>query len=136
LLFFASKDTYVYQLDAKTGNLLWKYQAGAKLEKGPQVAEKVVYQYARNKGLSAINKETGERLWQMADGVDLLAKANDRAYVITKTGMLIVMDNRKTKQLYSVDFAAVSRYASNVADSKIYIADTRGRIACLKPIEW
>jgi len=68
-------------------------------------------------------------------GVDLLAEANGKAYVITNVGTLVVMDNKKAKQLYSVNFANVSRYAANVADSKIYIGDKAGRVACLKPID-
>jgi outer membrane protein assembly factor BamB len=135
-LFAASKDTNVYRLNVKTGKLVWKHQTGAMLEKGPQVTERIVYQYARNEGLSAIDKENGGLLWQLADGVDLLAEADGKAYVITKAGTLVVMDNKKAKQQYSVDLSAVSRYAANVADSKIYIADKSGRIACLKPIKW
>ena len=135
-LFAASKDTNVYRLDVKTGKLVWKHQTGAMLEKGPRVTEKIVYQYVRNEGLSAIDKTSGGLLWQLAEGVDLLAEANGKAYVITKVGTLVVMDNKKAKQQYSVDFAGVSRYAANVADSKIYIADKSGRIACLRPIRW
>jgi outer membrane protein assembly factor BamB len=135
-VFVASKDTKVYKLNAKTGKFVWKYQMGAMLEKGPQVTDSTVYQYARNEGLSAIDKESGKLLWQLGDGVDLLAESDGKAYVITKTGMLIVMDNKKAKQLYSVDFEAVSRFASNTTDSKIYIADKRGRIACLQPIKY
>jgi outer membrane protein assembly factor BamB len=135
-LFVASKDTNIYRLNAKTGKFIWKYQMGAMLEKGPQVTDKTVYQYARDEGLSAIDKESGKLLWQLSDGVDLLAEADGKAYVITKTGMLIVMDNKKAKQLCSLDFAAVSRFAGNTTDSKIYIADTTGRIACLQPIKY
>lgn len=135
-LFVASKDTNIYRLNAKTGKFVWKLQMGAMLEKGPQVTERTVYQYARDEGLSAIDKESGKPLWQLSEGVDLLAEADGKAYVIMKTGTLVVMDNKKAKQLYSVDFAAVSRYACNTTDSKIYIADTRGRIACLQPIKY
>jgi outer membrane protein assembly factor BamB len=135
-LFVASKDTDVYRLNAGNGKLIWKHQTGAMLEKGPLVTESIVYQYARGEGLSAIDKENGKLLWQMADGEDLLAESNGKAYVITKTGTLAVMDNKKTKQLYSADFTAVSRYASNTTDSRIYIADTNGRIACLQPIKY
>jgi len=45
------------------------------------------------------------------------------------------MDNARTKLLYTVNFASVSIYAANTKDSKIYIADERGRIACLEPVE-
>jgi outer membrane protein assembly factor BamB len=135
-LFAASGDTNVYRLNARTGKFVWKYQTGAKLEKGPQVTQGVVYQYVRDEGLVAIDKESHERIWQLAEGVDLLAEADGKAYVITKVGTLVVMDNKKAKQLCSVDFAGVSRYASNAADSRIYIADKSGRIACLQPIKY
>jgi len=135
-LFAASKDTNIYRLDAKTGKLVWKYQMGAMLEKGPQVTEKIVYQYARNEGLSAIDKESKKLLWQLEEGLDLLAEAEGKAYVITKDETLVVMDNKKAKQLYSVDLSGVSRYAVNVGDSKIYVADKEGRIACISPIKY
>jgi hypothetical protein len=135
-LFIASKDTNIYKLNERTGKFVWKYQMRAMLEKGPQVTERTIYQYARDEGLSAIDKESGKLLWQLGKGVDLLAEADGKAYVITKMGTLVVIDNKKAKQLYSVDFEAVSRFASNTTDSKIYIADTRGRIACLQPIKY
>jgi hypothetical protein len=135
-LFAASRDTNVYRLNAQTGKFVWKYQTGAKLEKGPQVTQGVVYQYVRDEGLLAIDKEGHKPLWQLADGVELLAESQGKAYVITKTGTLIVMDNKKAKQIHIVDLSGVSVYATNVADSKIYIAGEQGRIACLSPIRY
>lgn len=134
-LFFASKDTNVYRLDILTGRFVWKYQAGAVLNKGPRVTREVVYQCVGNKGLAAIDKSSGKALWQLAENADLLARTSGKSYVITKDGKLVVMDDNKAKQLYSVNFAGVSRYATNVEDSKIYIADKSGRIACLEPVE-
>jgi len=135
-LFAASGDTNVYRLNARTGKFVWKYQAGAKLEKGPQVTQGVVYQYVRDEGLVAIDKESGKLLWQLADGVELLAESEGKAYVITKAGTLAVMDNKKAKQVYTVDLSGVSIYVTNVVDSRIYIADKEGRIACLQPIKY
>jgi hypothetical protein len=135
-LFAASRDTNIYRLNARNGKFVWKYQTGAKLEKGPYVTEKVVYQYSSNEGLLAIDKEGGKLLWQLPDGVDLLAEADGKAYVITKTGRLTVMDNKKAKQVSAVDISGVSVYVTNVADARIYIADKQGRIACLQPIKY
>ncbi len=107
----------------------------AMLDRGPRVTEKIVYQYVRDKGLTAIDRETGKKIWQLPEGVDLLAEAKGKAYVITNEGTLVVMDNKKAKRQYCVDFVGVSRYAVNTVDSKIYVADKSGRIACLKPVE-
>jgi len=135
-LFVASKDTYVYKLNVWRGTPpVWKYQTGALLDRCPRVTRQVVYQYVRYKGLSAIDRKSGTAMWQLPEGVDLLAEANGKAYVITNMRTLVVMDNKTAKRLYSVNFARVSRYAANVEDSKIYIADESGRIACLRPVE-
>jgi hypothetical protein len=138
-LFFASKDTNVYRVDIvglpMKRQLVWKYQTDGVLENAPHVTYAVVYQYVPRKGVTAIDKDNGKFMWSVPGGVELLAEANGRAYVITKNSTLVVMDNLRAKRLYSVNFAEVSRYAANMADSNIYIADDRGRVACLQPVE-
>lgn len=136
-LFFASKDTNIYRVDivdAQKKEFVWKYQTEAVLDRAPRVGEKIVYQYVLYKGLVAINKENGKLVWEVPGGIDLLAEAAEKAYVIAK-GRLVVMDNKNAKHLYSVNFAAVTKHSANTADSKIYIANEAGRIACIKPIE-
>ncbi len=134
-LIFASKDTNVYSLDLFSGELEWKYKAGAVLKEGPVVTARVVYQYVEERGLAAIDKISGTFKWQVADGVELLAESRGRAYVISKECKLIVMDNSQAELLYSVNLTGVSKYSANVNDSKMYVADARGRIACLQPAE-
>jgi outer membrane protein assembly factor BamB len=137
-LFFACADTNVYRVDIvgfpEQKRFVWKYQMPGILEKAPRVTRQFVYQYAITKGVTAIGK-AGTFLWNVPLGVDLLAEYNDKAYVITEDRKLVVMDNIESKRLYSVNFAAVTRHASNVTDSMIYIADERGRVACLQPVE-
>ncbi len=138
-LFFASKDTNVYRVDIvglpEKKRLVWKNQTAAVLDKAPRVTQEVVYQHVSGKGVAAIDKETGSSLWLVPGGVDLLAESKSKAYVITKAETLVVMDNTKGKKLYSVNFAGVSIHAANIGDGKIYIADKRGRVACLQPAE-
>lgn len=137
-LFFASKDTNVYRIDIVnpvTAELAWKYQIPSIPLKAPRVTQRVVYQYAPAKGLIAIDKRRGTLLWLLPQGTDLLAEAERKAFVFTNNKTLAVMDNARKKLLYTVNFADVSIYAANTKDSKIYIADKRGRVACLEPVE-
>ena len=138
-LFFASADTSVYRVDIvglpEMKRLVWKYQAAGVLEKAPRVTQEVVYQQVRGKGVTAIDKETGSFLWRVPGGVDLLAEARGKAYVITKARKMVVMDNTKARKLYSVNFGAVTVHVANTGDEKIYIADKRGRVMCLQPAE-
>jgi outer membrane protein assembly factor BamB len=138
-LFFASKDTNVYRVDMVglplKRQLIWKYQTAGVLDSEPRVTQQVIYQNVLGKGLTAIDKQSGQFIWSVPGGVDLLVEAKDRAYVITKNRKLVVMDNLSSKKLYSANFAEVTRHTTNITDSKIYIADERGRIACLQPVK-
>lgn len=134
--FFASKDTHVYRVDIAgptSAKMIWRYQTEAILDREPRVTAAAVYQYAVGRGLTAIDKRSGQALWSLPEGVDLLAEAGAKAYVITKLKTLVVMDNATGKQLYSVNFAPVTKYAANAADANIYVADDRGHVACLRP---
>jgi len=138
-LFFASRDTNVYRVDMfglpERKQLIWKYQTAAVLEDSPIVTQGIVYQHVKGKGLTAINKNTGSALWQVPGGVDLLTEAGNKAYVITNTRTLVVMDNVSSKKLYTVNLTGITKHTSNITDDKIYIADNLGRIACLQPVE-
>jgi outer membrane protein assembly factor BamB len=137
-LYFAIKGTYVYRIDIDypmSARLGWRCQMPGILDRAPRVTRQVVYQYAISGGMTAINKQNGSSLWSLKQGTDLLAEANGKAYIFTNAGALAVMDNSGGKTLYTVNFANVSRYAANTEDSKIYIADQRGRLACLEPVE-
>ncbi len=138
-LYFASEDTNVYRVDMvgmpEQTRLIWKHQTAAILKDAPIVTREIVYQHVKGKGLTAINKNTGTALWHVPGGVDLLTEAKNKAYVITDTRTLVVMDNIKAKKLYAVNLTGVTKHASNITDDKIYIADNIGRIACLQPIE-
>ncbi|MHC4560406.1 MAG: hypothetical protein ACYS80_24240, partial [Planctomycetota bacterium] len=112
-----------------------KYQTAGVLVREPRVTQQVVYQHVPGKGLTAVDKQSGQFMWSVPGGVDLLAEVNDRAYVITKNRKLVMMDNLSAKKIYSVNFAEVTRHTANITDSKIYIADERGRIACLQPTQ-
>ena len=137
-LFFASEDTNVYRLDITDmlmHRFVWKCQMAGMLRTSPSITKDVVYQQVYSKDLTAIDKYSGSILWSVPDGIDLLAEYMGKAYVITKDQILVVMENSTGRKLYSVNFKGVSKHAGNTTDSKIYIADKTGRIACLKPFK-
>lgn len=134
-LFFASKDTKVYNLNISSGRFMWKYQTGAVLDAAPVVTEKMVYQYVDGKGLAAIDRETGKLVWQEASAMGLLAEIEDDAFVLTSDEKILVMDNAKAQQKKKLSVPGVTAFVSNTKDSKIYIADKQGRLSCIEPTE-
>ncbi len=134
--FLASKDTHVYRIDVTDTNtvqLTWRFQTEAVLDREPRVTERFVYQYATGRGVTAIDKQTGRAAWARPEGVDLLAEAGGKAYIITRVRTLAVMDNATGKRLYSVNCAPVTGHAANTENARIYVADGLGRVVCLEP---
>jgi outer membrane protein assembly factor BamB len=134
--YFACRDTNVYRIDmteTASARLAWRFQTESVLDRCPRVTGGLVYQYAPGRGLSAIDKQTGQAAWHLPDGLDLLAEAQGKAYVITTVRTLAVVDNSTGKRLYSVNCAPVIGHASNTGDARIYVVDAQGRVACLEP---
>jgi outer membrane protein assembly factor BamB len=129
-LYVGSENTKLYKLDIETGRSGWAtpFQAGARLTDLAVVGRRAVYQRAGDNGLYAIDKDSGEMLWQVSEGTGLLAEKGETAFVFAEPGVLVVMDNGTGKKLYSVNFAGVSRYVTNTTDSTIYVSDARGRV--------
>jgi len=94
-----------------------------------------LYQYVWGKGLTALSRTDGQLQWKVPGGLELLSEKGGKSYVITEDQKLVVMDNIQCKELYTVNFSDVTRYVSNTEDSRIYIGDDSGRVACLEPVE-
>jgi len=133
---FADRDMSVYRVDVSEPprvDLAWKLQAEGILDRPPLVTQSIVYQYAPGRGLAAVNKQSGQAVWALREGNDLLAEAGGKAYVITKQKTMAVMDNTSGRRLFWVNFAPVANHAANAMDAKIYVADAQGHVACLTP---
>ena len=138
-LFFSSKDMNVYRVDVPTiytKSFVWKTLVPGMIQKPPRVTDDMVYQSSFNNkmSISCIDRDSGRIIWEVPGGIELLAQARGRAYIITEDGKLVVMHNASAKQVFSVNFAGVTRQAYNTIDSKIYIGDKSGRVACLEPL--
>ena len=138
-LFFACDDMSVYRIDVPdiyTNSFIWKTLVPGIIKDTPRITNDVIYQtsYSKKTTVSAIDRDSGRIIWEVPGGKEFLAQSRGRAYVVTQDGMLVVMHNASAKQVYSVNFASVSRQACNTIDSKIYIGDKTGRVACLEPL--
>ena len=132
-LYVSSLDRKIYKLNLDDGSSGWLagFIAGEPLTTSARVGDKVIYQYAGKKGLFAVDKESGKKRWQLKEGIDLLCEKGSKAYAIASPARLVVMDNKKGKKLYSVNFANVTDYAFNDEDSTIYVADENGNVMAI-----
>jgi outer membrane protein assembly factor BamB len=135
-LYISCRDTNLYQLRLDDGNPTWTFpfHSGSILTASARATENVVYQYAADKGLYAIDAKSGKQLWLLADGLDLLAQDGDKAYVFDKNKVCVVMDNKSAEKIYTINFAPVTDFAVNTSDSNIYIMEGKN-ISCIRPVK-
>jgi outer membrane protein assembly factor BamB len=136
-LYFASKDTNIYCINLKDGDLKWKYPSGMMPAKAPIITPAYLYENAAEKGVFALDKTGGKFAWQIEDATGLLAESAGKDYLMTtrlgRTALLVV-DSKSGKRINSLNLAGITSFASNAGDSYIYIADETGRVACIKPV--
>ncbi len=70
---FGSQDTYVYCLNARTGDLIWKFKTGGPIESSPAIANGAVYVVSDDGYIYGLNAENGSLLWMKYIGSDYAA---------------------------------------------------------------
>ena len=133
VIYAGGLDTKLYKIDAQTGALEWDipFFAGDKLMHRPELGKTVLYLNAGINGVYGILKDTGKEVWNVPKGEATLCESGDRAYVYARPGVLVVMNNTTGKPVRSLNFGKVTRFARNMQDAKMYVADDQGRVACI-----
>lgn len=132
-IYVGSVDTKLYKLNAVTGRTEWPvpFYTGDKILWAPIIGDQVVYQVAGRSGLYAVEKEAGRQVWNVPNGRSLLCESGSTAYTFAWPGILVVMDNATGREVYSLNMAEVNRYAVNVFDATMYLADEQGRVTAI-----
>lgn len=132
-VFVGSMDSKLYKLDVEKGMLMWKspFHSGAPINNCFTVGKDLVYLSSTLNGLYGVSKETGKAVWRVTGGQGMICEADSKAFIFASPGILKCMDNTTGEELYSLNVADVSKYASNTADAEMYLADKQGRLMCL-----
>ncbi len=136
-IYAAGLDTKVYKIDSVKGILAWEtpFFAGGAIREPLIVGKKCIYVYTANTGLHAVDKETKKEVWPaLVNGRAVLAEKDSLTYVYVKPGILTLMDGATGKENLSINIAGVDRFAVNLTDSVLYLADKKGRVMAAEPI--
>jgi outer membrane protein assembly factor BamB len=133
-LYVAGMDTKLYKLNLLTGVSGWprQFQTSVANLLSPIVGAKVVYQPVGEKGLFAVDKETGAQRWHLPQGISLMTEKDDTAYVFARPSTLVAIKNSTGKIDYTLNFTPIVHSVVNRIDSVLYGADAAGRVACVE----
>ena len=145
---FGAWDTYLYCLDAKTGQLKWKWNNGSsrnQLGPGnvvPVITRDRIYIVAPDRYMTAIDRKTGKTIWRNKDHKyrESLGHSEDgtRVYAKTMDGELIAVDATTPdfKKLWVVDMKLGYEHAPCIVaekDGVVYAGSRRGLVVAVNP---
>jgi len=109
-VYFGSGDHHVYALDARTGRLVWKFQAADVVHSSPAIVDGVLYIGCWDGGLYALNAVIGRLIWKFASGTDpshfmqgipgSAAVANGVVVFGSRDNYIYALDSKTGKQLW------------------------------------
>ncbi|MDP3105666.1 MAG: PQQ-binding-like beta-propeller repeat protein, partial [Candidatus Methanoperedens sp.] len=67
-VYIGSMDSYVYALDATSGNVRWKYETGDKVKSSPTIADSTVFVGSLDKYFYALDAVSGALKWKYQTG--------------------------------------------------------------------
>ncbi len=145
---FGAWDTYLYCLDAKTGQLKWKWNNGKsrnQLGPGnvvPVVTRERIYIVAPDRYMTAIDRKTGKTIWRNNEHKyrESLGCSEDgtRIYAKTMDGELVAVDatTSEFKKLWVVDLKLGYEHAPCIVAEKdgiVYAGSRRGLVVAVNP---
>ena len=131
-LFTTSADGYVYAVHERLGDLLWTYSVGEPISSQPLCFDKSLIVATDRGSLVSINPETGEELWRGLGAKKILAAGEDRVYILSDSGRLVVINSADGSVIGAVPTPDFDRAITNVTTDRIYLATSSGVLQCLR----
>jgi outer membrane protein assembly factor BamB len=125
VVYVGPKDSYVYALNARTGDLLWSYLTySASGLSSPAVASGVVYVGDFLYAVYALNARTGSLLWAYLTGTSVMsspAVANGVVYVGSRDYNVYALNARTGDKLWSYPTGSWVDSSPAVANGVVYV---------------
>jgi len=140
--YIGSKDTFLYALDIPSQRMEWRYTAGSAITQQPIALENEVYVVGEKTGLARLNRATGEALWRVPRGSQLvpaqaeaqrfLAANAKFVYALDRIGRMLVLDRARGTILSYLDARDWVVPISNALTDRVYLGAHNGLIVCLR----
>ncbi|MFO0876760.1 MAG: PQQ-binding-like beta-propeller repeat protein [Gemmataceae bacterium] len=139
--FIGADDATLYAINMKNGKLRWRHTAGTAISRPPVAMDRDVFVTSSREGLARLDRVTGEALWRIPRGSEVLdanpdadryLASNERfVYASDPSGRLLVLDKKRGVRLSMLDTTAFRFPVINPVTDRLYLAANDGLILCL-----
>ena len=131
MIFVTSRDGYVYAMNERSGDLLWKFSAGDPIVQSAVVIDDRLYVPVQPGGMFCLDIKSGKQLWRAADIVQFLAAGAHRIYAVDHFGFLHTLDAKNGSSLDRMPIETLPIRVTNTQTDRIYLGTTTGLLQCM-----
>jgi hypothetical protein len=145
LAFLATEDSHLYAVGIDSGKPVWRYIPGKAVTRAPVAVDVTdgaavdhdLYVTAETRGMSRVNRDTGEPLWNIrrhdfSPEADRVLAVNPKfVYAVDGAGAMLVLDRKNGAQLSRYDVRDFVFPVINDQSDRIYLASHDGLVVCL-----
>ncbi len=132
--YVASIDRSLYRISTDSGLRRWRVRFPQPLDRGPLVAGRTVYQYCTGEGITALNADDGDTLWQVRDAVDVAAVAIDHVFLIGADESVLKVRMNDGQVVARVAMPRDVVPLRNIDGDTLYFASVDGDALCAQPV--
>jgi PQQ-like domain len=143
--YLATEDAHLYAVSIDSGKVLWRYVPGRPIRRTPvavdvsdgAAVDKDLYVTAEGKGLTRLNRDTGESVWNLRQSdfnpeADRILAVNPKfVYATDGGGRMLVLDRKNGRLLSRYDIRDFVFPVVNGTTDRIYLASNDGLVVCL-----
>jgi len=131
-IFFGSNDGNLYALNAKNGNLLWKYTTGSAIQNTPTISNQTIFFGSNNQKLYALNSNTGILKWSYTTNHSIggisPTVSNGNVFIASSnnfSGGLYALNELNGNLIYSNFFQTIP-YSITLSGNKLFLTHYSG----------
>ena len=123
---------YLYCLDYRSGDLLWRYSSGDRTAQPASVVGGKAYLVSREAGMQAVSTDIGEQKWWAPTIKQFAAATKTKVYTVNAAGRLAILDIQNGALLGELALNLTDRVFINNQTDRVYIGTRSGVVQCLR----
>jgi hypothetical protein len=134
-VFVSSLDGYIYCVNERKGNILWRFTTGEPITHSPVALGDTVYAISKRGNMFAIDATTAAERWVTGGIRSYVAASAKRLYCVDVRGDLAILDLATGSRLGTVTGVRVDMPLMNTQTDRIILVSSTGLIQCLRETE-
>ena len=126
VLFCAGSKGYVYAIPAmpsrqERDEALWTYSVESAVIEEPLLLDDTLYVTTLNKGVTALNAQTGKLVYTTPDAVQFMARGKQRDYLLSRDRTILLVDRETAEVTARLDAREFRLFGINASDATIFL---------------